>query len=78
MKEWDGMSISLTSFALTSLPSQPVERIASQPPMFFVKHTGCSLDEASTTVSATLGGEAGAEYGFGAYALGPCIPGKSD
>lgn len=46
--------------------------------MFFVKHSGCSLDETATKVSATLGGGAGAEYGFGAYALGTRIPGETD
>jgi hypothetical protein len=43
--------------------------------MSLVRHSGCSVDETASVVSATLGGGAGAEYGFGAYALGSKIPG---
>ena len=74
---YDVCSLTFISLNQNDTTTQLVERIAPQPPMFFVKHSGCSLDETSTHVSATLGGEAGAEYGFGAYALGPCIPGQS-
>ena len=67
-------SSSTSTVPLPTLMAEAALRIPPPPPMFFVSHSNCTLQEGSGSIAATLGGGAGAEYGFGAYALGPVIP----
>ncbi|GAB5034304.1 hect domain and rcc1 family domain containing protein [Nannochloropsis oceanica] len=67
-------SSSTLMLPLPTLMAEAALHIPPPPPMFFVSHSNCTLQEGSGSIVATLGGGAGAEYGFGAYALGPVIP----
>jgi hypothetical protein len=67
-------SVLISTWACVVLSQAP--GLVSLWPPFLVKHSGCQVDDA-VSMSATLGGSAGEAFGFGAYGLGPCIPGKS-